>query len=250
MDKPNRNQKTIQRSRASLILCLATIVFLLLTALLIYLLWDYIREPERLRDVIGDHYVIGGIILVLISALQVIVALVPGEFVEIAAGYAFGNLWGALLCLLGIILGSCIVILLVRRFGRRFVYVFYSKEKIESIPIFNRPRRRNLITFVIFAIPGTPKDLFTYAIGLTDMSIPLYILLTTAARFPSIISSTLTGDAAGTKNYVVAIICLLITLLISGIGLLIYRKIVAGHYAKDEPDRDLSTFKKNSQSRE
>ena len=223
----------IKRSRASLAISLISLGFLLMTGLLVLVFWDYIREPELLRDAIGEHYVLGAICLVLISAVQAIVALVPGEFVEIAAGYMFGGVWGTILCLGGIVLGSCVAILLVRRFGRRFVYVFYPKEKMDALPILNDPKKRNILTFILFVIPGTPKDLFTYAIGLTDMSIPLYIALTTAARFPSVILSTLSGDAVGTRNYKGAIIFLVVTAIVSGIGLLIYNYISKRHKAQN-----------------
>ena len=145
---------------------------------------------------------------------------------EIAAGYCFGSWVGSLLCLAGIVLGSCTTILLVRYWGSRLVYAFYPKEKIDALPIINDPPKRNILTFILFVIPGTPKDLFTYAIGLTDMSIPLYIALTTAARFPSVILSTLSGDAVGTKNYSMAIVFIIITAVVSGVGLLIYRSIL------------------------
>lgn len=229
---------TIKKSRASLIISLVSVAFLAITGLLIFLLWDYIREPELLRDAIGEYYVLGAICLVLISAVQVIVALVPGEFVEIAAGYMFGSFWGSLLCLGGIVLGSCITILLVRRFGRKFVYVFYPKEKLDSLPVLNHPAKRNFLTFIIFFIPGTPKDLFTYAIGLTDMSIPIYLLLTTFARFPSVVTSTMAGNAAGEKNYISAIIIFAATAAVSGIGLLIYRAIAKRHDRKQAEDAE------------
>ena len=225
---------TIKKSRASLAIAILSAAFLAVTGLLVLLFWDYIRDPALLRDAIGEYYVLGAICLVLISAIQVIVALVPGEFVEIAAGYMFGSLWGSLLCLAGIVLGSCVTILLVRRFGRRLVYVFYPKEKLDALPILNNPTKRNFLTFIIFFIPGTPKDLFTYAIGLTDMSIPAYILLTTFARFPSVITSTMAGNAAGEKKYVAAIIIFAATAAISGIGLLIYRAIAKAHAPKKE----------------
>ncbi len=224
----------IKRSRASLVISIASAVFLAVTGLLVFLLWDYIKEPELLRDTIGEHYILGAICLVLISAIQVIVALVPGEFVEVAAGYIFGGFWGAMLCLAGIVLGSCTTILLVRRFGRKFIYVFYPKEKLDALPILNSPHKRNFLTFLIFFIPGTPKDLFTYAIGLTDMSIPIYLLLTTFARFPSVITSTMAGSAAGEQKYVSAIIIFAATAAISGIGLLIYRAIAKRHQKAQE----------------
>ena len=75
---------------------------------------------------------------------------------------------------------------------------------------------------MLFLIPGTPKDLFTYIVGLTDMSIPLYLLLTTVSRFPSIIMSTASGDAMGEKEWVNAVWLFVITGIISGTGYLIY----------------------------
>ena len=230
--------KPLKRSTASVILSVISVLFMAMTALGIWLFRDYISDPSLLRDKIGDHYIIGAIFMVLISAVQVVIALLPGEFVEIAAGYVFGSLIGSLLCLAGIVLGSCITILLVRRWGRRFVYAIYPKEKIENLPILKNPTKRNLLTLLLFSIPGTPKDLLTYAIGLTDMSIPLYIALTTAARFPSVILSTLSGDAAGTRDYKLAIILVVISATVSGIGLLFYSHYNKKHTEKPSPKDD------------
>ena len=216
----------MKRTRASVILSITSAVFLLLTALGIWFLREDLSDPVKVRESIGEHYLLGAVALVLISAVQVIVALIPGEVVEIAAGYCFGSWMGSLLCLCGIVLGSCTTLLLVRYFGSPLVYAFYPKEKIDSLPILREPKKRNTLTLILFAIPGTPKDLLTYAIGLTDMSIPLYIALTTAARFPSVILSTLSGNAVGTKDYTAAIVFVLVTAAVSGIGLLIYQTIL------------------------
>ena len=227
----------MKKSKASVILSILSAVFLVLTALGIWFLRNYLADPALVREKIGEHYLLGAVAMVLISAVQVIVALIPGEFVEIAAGYCFGSWIGSALCLGGIVLGSCITILLVRYFGSRFVYAFYPKEKIDALPILNDPKKRNTLTFILFVIPGTPKDLLTYAIGLTDMSIPLYIALTTAARFPSVILSTLSGDAVGTKDYTAAVVFVIVTATVSGIGLLIYNAILKKR-KKNNEDND------------
>lgn len=112
------------------------------------------------------------------------------------------------------------------------MYAFYPKEKIEALPILNNPKKRNILTFLLFLIPGTPKDLLTYGIGLTDMSIPLYLLLTTAARFPSVITSTIGGDAVGEKKFLWAVVVFAATAAISGLGLLVYRRISRHHAAR------------------
>ena len=224
----------MKKSKASLFLSVISAVFLALTVLGIWLMREYLADPDLVRERIGEHYFLGALALVLISAAQVVVALVPGEVVEIAAGYVFGSWIGSFLCLVGIVLGSSTTILLVRRFGARFVYAFYPKEKIDALPIINDPAKRNLLTFILFGIPGTPKDLFTYAIGLTDMSIPLYIALTTVARFPSVILSTVSGNAVGDENYTNAILFAVITAAVSGIGLLIYNIINKRHNKRQQ----------------
>ena len=224
--KSASNPPPMKRSRASVILSILSVLFLGLTALGIWFMRSYLLDPALVREKIGEHYLLGAVAMVLISAVQVIVALIPGELVEIAAGYCFGAWMGSLLCLFGIVLGSCLTILLVRYFGSRFVYAFYPKEKIDTLPIINDPPKRNLLTFILFVIPGTPKDLFTYAIGLTNMSIPLYIALTAAARFPSVLLSALSGDAVGTRDYTAAIVFVIVTATVSGTGLLIYRSIL------------------------
>jgi uncharacterized membrane protein YdjX (TVP38/TMEM64 family) len=152
--------------------------------------------------------------------------------VEIAAGYAFGSWGGLAVCIIGATLGSIIVLLLVRRFGRKFVYTFYPKEKMDSIKWLSDKRKRNSLTLILFLIPGTPKDLLTYAIGLTDMSIPTYVMLTTLARVPSVITSTMGGSAVGEKNYTFAVIIFAITAVISITGLIIYNIIDKKHAEK------------------
>ena len=101
---------------------------------------------------------------------------------------------------------------MVRKFGRNLLYALCPKEKIDNISFLHDPKKRNFLTFILFFIPGTPKDALTYAIGITDMSIPLYILLTTFARRPSIVMSTVSGDMiadlAMGKGNIVAIIIL------------------------------------------
>ncbi len=236
--QPSSPEAPMKKSHAALILGILSAVFLLLTVGGILFFWEYLSDPEVVREAIGEHYLLGGLALVLICAFQVVVALVPGELVETAAGYVFGEWWGLALCLVGITLGSVIVILLSRLIGKKFVYTFYPKEKLDKLPILNDPRKRNNLVFILFLIPGTPKDMLTYAIGLTDMSIPVYLALTTVARIPSIITSTLAGGALGDKDPWRAAIVFGITAVISLGGLIIYNIIQKRHEANRAAETD------------
>ena len=121
-------------------------------------------------------------------------------------------------------LGSLIVFLLVRRFGMAFIEIFFSREKIESLKFLRTTGQSRLVLFLLFLIPGTPKDIIAYAVGLTDLSLVSWLFITAVGRFPSILLSTLGGDAIGDRQYGRFIIFFMVTAVIAGVGSLFYRK--------------------------
>ena len=213
------------KGRAAAVISVISVITAILTVLIFLFLRREFQDTNVLREWVEEHPLLGGILMVLLCAVQVVVALVPGEIVELASGYIFGALWGTILCLVGITLGSVCAILLARRFGRKLVESFYPREKLEALPVLNNPSGRNALTALLFFIPGTPKDLLTYVIGLTDMSIFRYILLTTLCRLPSVLTSTLSGDALGDNRILRGIWFLVGTGIVSVIGYLVYQTI-------------------------
>ncbi len=215
----------IKKSKAAIILSIISFTLVVLTGIGILLIKKYFSDENIFKNFVDENYFLGAITFILICSVQVIVAFIPGELLEIAGGYAFGWLWGAIFCLVGIMLGSSIVLFLVNRYGRKLVEAFYPREKIDSIKILKSKKGRNTLVSIVFLIPGTPKDFLTYLIGLTDMSIPLYLALTSISRLPSIIISTTGGHALQNNNYISALWILAASIIISGIGLLIYKII-------------------------
>ncbi|MBE6593466.1 MAG: TVP38/TMEM64 family protein [Ruminococcaceae bacterium] len=226
-DKQFEQTEHYSKRYAATVISIASAVICILAVVGAILLKDYFSAEnlDKLQAFVAEHWFVGALIFMAVCAIQVIIALIPGEAVEIAAGVIFGSWAGALVCLIGIMTGSVIVILLVRKFGRKFVESLYPREKIDSLPILNDPKKRNAVIALLFFIPGTPKDLITYIVGLTEVSIPMYILLTTVARIPSIIMSTFGGDAFGEGKILKAIIIFGATAIISGIGYLAYMVI-------------------------
>jgi uncharacterized membrane protein YdjX (TVP38/TMEM64 family) len=160
-----------------------------------------------------------------IMTAQIIVALVPGAPVEMAAGYAFG-LWGGVgLCLIGTAIGNAIVILLTRVFGMRMVRLFMDDDKILALTkrLTREQKRMDLMIFLLFLIPGTPKDLMTYVAGLLPIPLARYLILTSFARIPSMIGNALGGSMLGRQNYRAAMITMAVVVLISLIVFFVYR---------------------------
>ena len=107
---------------------------------------EYAREPEKFKEWIDSYGLLGRLIYILITTLQVIVAVIPGEPFEIAGGYCFGLLEGTLLCLTGITLGSVIIFMFVRKFGHYFVEIFIKKETMEKMKFLQNPKKLNALT--------------------------------------------------------------------------------------------------------
>lgn len=222
---PEERKRAIKRG------ILALVAFIVVSAVLVLIvgrpLLRFIHDPNQFRAWVNAHGFWGRAAFVGMMFTQVVLAVLPGEPLEIAAGYAFGFWEGTFLCMLGIALASLVVFLFVRRYGMRLVQVFFSEEKIASVRFLQDPARVTLLAVILFLIPGTPKDVMTYCAGLTQMKLTTWMLIATFARIPSIITSTIGGNALGLQNYTFAIIVFAITVVISVVGIIVYRRVSA-----------------------
>lgn len=205
-------------------------IFVLFSAAVAWLigkpLLQFVSEPEKFRQWVDSHGLLGPLAFLGMMLLQVFVAVIPGEPLEIGAGYAFGAVEGTILCILGAAIGSTLVFLFVRRFGVRAVEVFISREKIQSLRFLQNTRRVHLFLLVAFLLPGTPKDVLCYVAGLTTLKLGPFILISSICRLPSIVTSTIGGNALGSGQWGMAAIVFVATLVISAIGLWIYKRIL------------------------
>lgn len=183
------------------------------------------ENPQVLRQQLQSYGIKGQFFLTAIMTLQVIFVFLPGEIVEVMAGYLYGPIYGLCLCLIGCAIGSILIFSFVKKWGQPFVERFISLEKIKQVHFLHNPEKRNILCFIVFFIPGTPKDILTYLIPLTDMKLSTFLIITTIARIPSIITSTIAGHALGIEDYMFSILVFFITGIISLIGLFIYKKI-------------------------
>ena len=204
-------------------------LFLVLSALVCWFagrpLIRFVREPERFQAWVDAQGVRAPLLFVGMVVLQIVVAIIPGEPLEIAAGYAFGALEGTLLCLIGALVGRVAVFLLVRRFGVRAVEVFFPLEKVQSLRFLQNEKKLTFWVFFLFFLPGTPKDVLCYIVGLTKLPLRSWIIISTIAPIPSIITSAIGGSALGMGRYTFAAAVFGATLAISAAGLLVYRRV-------------------------
>ena len=160
--------------------------------------------------------------LIFAMTIQVIFVFLPGEIIEVAAGFCYGTIPGLIICLTGSIIGSIFIYWFIEKFGLNFVKKFFDLKKFHEVTFLKKEKNLELIIFIIFFIPGTPKDLLTYIAPFTRIKLKTFLLLTTFARIPSVITSTIGGNALSNQNYRFTILVFVITGLISLIGLICY----------------------------
>lgn len=199
-------------------------VVAVLIILLTLFIWNWLSSfsQDDFRDYIQSFGPLGWLVLLGLQFLQVFIALIPGELLETAAGYAFGPWIGTAICYIGVGLASSLIFVLTRRYGVKLVEIFVDRERINELRFLNTERKRNNLIFLLYFIPGTPKDLLTYFVGLTDIKLSTFLVLSMIARIPSVISSTFGGHLLGEERYMGAIILYGITGLVSALGLLGY----------------------------
>lgn len=183
----------------------------------------FIKDADAFREWLEGFGKSAIFVFICLRVVQIVFKLIPGEALEIAAGCIFGTWEGLLWCMVGSVIGSLIIILLGKRYGMKIVGLFVSPEKMQSLAFLKDRKRLNFTFFLLYFIPGTPKDMFTWLVCLTDENIFVFLLLTNLARIPSVIASTWCGQELINQNYWGSAAIFGCTVVLAVIGGLIYR---------------------------
>lgn len=159
-------------------------------------------------------------------ALQIFLAFLPGEPLELASGYLFGSFTGTLVCLAGSLLGTLIVYYLARIFQHTIIDKMFAQDKVAEVKKIFSSKKSKFWLFIIFLIPGSPKDIMTYLVSLTDIEIKQWLLLTTIGRIPSIVTSTYLTGSLKDGNLFLAISIFIVTIVMVIGGTIYYKKIL------------------------
>ena len=174
--------------------------FFVVMALIVALLWPYMHElfePGGLDRVIEDVRgagPLGVLILLAMQFLQIVVAFIPGEVVQMAAGMMYGPWLGGLVILVGCVVSAAFIFVVVHRLGAPFVQDMVPTKYLDKFRAFEETGKLDIVVFILFLIPAMPKDVFTYLVPLTNMPMKKFLVLSNVARIPGILISTYAAD--------------------------------------------------------
>lgn len=181
-------------------------------------LWRFFSDSAVMQDWIGSQGAAAPFAIAGLVAAQIAIAVLPGEPVELAAGYMLGFWNGTAACLAGGLVGTLLVVAFVRSLGMKAVRVFFTQDQIDSVSWLRDSKRFEVAMFVIFLIPGTPKDVLTYVAGLTKSPWWRIALIATVGRIPSIVTSTLAASYAAKGDWNATAIVAGVTIAVAAVG--------------------------------
>ena len=191
------------------------------------------------KNLVQTTGIYGFLMLFGLQFAQIFLVVLPGEPLEILAGMCYGTIGGTVFIFVSCAITSALILFLVRKFGKKYIYEFFKKEKIDKIEnskLFKSPEKVELIMTILFLIPGTPKDLLVYIGGLLPIKPVRFILISTFARFPSVISSTIAGANIVNGNFGITVLVYIITFSITALFIYLVNKFDKDKIASEAID--------------
>lgn len=194
------------------------------------------KDPEELKRILGGNSFLGQLMFIGIQSLQVLFAFIPGEFVEIAAGYIYGPIWGTVLCLIGVAPATALIFTLTRLLGKKFTSIMLDTRDLKRLRFLKNEKKLKMMFFLLYFLPGTPKDLITYFAGITKIDFLTFMLISIFCRIPSILTSTLAGSALEKERFVESVIIFAATGVIVIFGWLTFHRLSKRHKSKKDTE--------------
>lgn len=165
------------------------------------------------------------LVYIAVQVFQVVVFIVPGDVVQIAGGYLFGVFGGLAYSIVGIAIGSAVDFTVARLLGRTFVEGVFGAERVAEFDRVSSSSRARTGFFLLFVIPGIPKDVLVYVAGVSTLRFPTFLLVTMTGRLPGILGSAIIGDSAAQERWFLSVFVFGIAVVFFTLGVLYRRRL-------------------------
>lgn len=202
-----------------LILLIATGVFFFIY----YDLYAFFSNHEKVIAFLEGYGSVSVIIFIGIQVFQVLVAPIPGEVTGFIGGYIYGIFFGTLYSTIGLTIGSWLAFALSRTLGLPFV------ERVVNPKIINQydhimTHQGPWVAFMLFLIPGFPKDAFCYVLGLSHIRVWTFLLISTAGRLLGTAMLSVQGHCLRNNEDTTFLIVMTVGIIIAIAGYLLGKK--------------------------
>jgi len=222
------NKKIVLR-----ILILALLIAAAVYGFIHFDLYQYFKDKEKLASFIkAQPY--DELVFIVIQVVQVVAAPIPGEVTGFIGGYLYGPFWGTIYSTIGLTLGSWLAFMLARFFGEPLLEKMVSREVFEKFDHFME-HRGLLVSFLLFLIPGFPKDYLCYIMGVSRIPVLTFIIISTVGRFFGTMMLSISGNIAHNEQYALLIVIAAVAVIVSLLAWRYHDKIL--QILKDKSSR-------------
>ncbi len=187
---------------------LMLLIWLIVTdAPLIHFLVRLYRDKQFLKETVAAWGWAAPVVFVLIQALQVVVSPFPGEITGPVGGALFGTLWGMVYSTVGLTIGTLTCFAIGRKWGEPFVRPWLSDHHWSRLN-FVLEAEGAILCFILYLIPGFPKDIISYLFGISPIPFWLFAVVSTAGRLPGTWVSSYFGAHVADNQYIYALLFL------------------------------------------
>ncbi len=215
----------IKQNKGSIILSLV-FIFIAFAGYEYYKNISILRDPNKIKKIILSYGNYSILVFLIFQVIQVIAFFIPGEVIQIAGGYIYGTFLGTVFSIIGITIGSMLVYTLSRLYGRPLVQKIISTNNLKFFDRVLNIGRINLVVFLLYLIPGIPKDALGYICGVSDIKTKDFFVLSTIGRIPGVIVSSYFGANINQGKKPILIVIAVISTLLFILGILKGEKII------------------------
>jgi uncharacterized membrane protein YdjX (TVP38/TMEM64 family) len=221
----------MDKSRKILIckISLAILGFLTIILVLKYLprILELTVSLDKFRDYIISLGSFGSVVLIFFQMLQTIIAPIPGEVIQVAGGYVYGVTFGVIYTTIGLLLGAIIAFYFTRLIGTPFIEKLLNRKNSQWMVDIMDSKKFSAILFIVFLVPGLPKDFLIYVAGLTPINPLRFFGILLISRFPWLLASVSIGSNLHYGNYISTIIVSLIAIVSFILGICYKDKLIS-----------------------
>ena len=187
--------------------------------------YKIVIDGEELKAYLEGFGVLSWTIFILIQILQVVIFFIPGEIIQAAGGYVFGTVFGTTLSFFGIGIGSYLLFMITHKFGRNMVEKLVPKDLHRKLEKILDNKKNKLIIFLLYLIPGIPKDSLVMVCGLSNLTGREFIFYSMIGRIPALFISSYFGANIASGEPRKALIISIIVAIVVIIGVILKEKI-------------------------
>lgn len=229
-DKKNKLRKKFKLFGTIFKLTLLLFILIGLPLYIYFFQHDWIENfssTENVEALFREYRAQSVLIYLGTQILQIVICIIPGQWLQFAAGYMYGFWLGYLYSFIGAFLGSVLTYYIARILGHDAMHLIFGEEKIKKMLQTLNSKKAVVLVFLVFLIPGVPKDLCNYVAGLSEMRLKPFLIVSLIGRTPGMMGSLIIGRQIQTGSYLSAAIIAIIAVVLFVLGIIFRKKLTS-----------------------